>query len=119
MNVVNWFELPVRDLARATAFYAEVLDRELEIATHGSETLTVFGSAKDGAGGALISEPKREPSEHGARIYMPIADITAALIRAREAGGTIVKEKTSIGPMGFIGLFRDLDGNVVGLHAIS
>ncbi|MET0341989.1 MAG: VOC family protein [Polyangiales bacterium] len=117
MNAVNWFELPVRDLQRATDFYAKVLGRPLKVETFGSETLTRFGSAKDGAGGALVQEAGREPSEHGARIYMPIADITAALQRASEAGGKVVSEKTSIGPMGFTGLFRDLDGNVVGLHA--
>ena len=119
MNAVNWFELPVRDLKRATDFYSKVLDRPLEISTKGDETLTVFSSARDGAGGALIQVPGREASEHGARIYMPIADITAALERARAAGGQVVSEKTSIGPMGFIGLFRDLDGNVVGLHAYA
>ena len=118
MNAVNWFELPVRDLERATDFYAKVLDRALKIETIGNETLTRFGSAKDGdAGGALVQLAGREPSEHGTRIYMPIGDITAALNRAREAGGKVVTEKTPIGPMGFIGLFRDPDGNVVGLHA--
>ena len=119
MKAISWFEIPVDDLERATKFYATVLDRELRIETIAGETLTCFGSGDDGAGGALISEAGRKSSEHGARVYLPTEDITAALNRAREADGQVVLEKTSIAPNGFIGLLRDLDGNVIGLHAMT
>jgi predicted enzyme related to lactoylglutathione lyase len=34
-NVVNWFEIPVSDIARATALYSAMLDTKLERSSFG------------------------------------------------------------------------------------
>jgi predicted enzyme related to lactoylglutathione lyase len=73
---------------------------------------------KDGAIGALIVDPKRPPrGGDGTVIYLRVDDVGLAVARAREAGAKIVQPLTSIGPMGWLALFADFDGNVVGLHA--
>jgi predicted enzyme related to lactoylglutathione lyase len=41
------------------------------------------------------------------------------LQRIPKAGGTVVKPKFSIGQHGFIALFKDTEGNVVGLHSMK
>jgi hypothetical protein len=40
-------------------------------------------------------------------------------MRAKEAGGHIVKDKFSIGDYGNIALVSDPDGNVVGFHSMA
>jgi predicted enzyme related to lactoylglutathione lyase len=55
-NPVNWFEIPVKDLARAQNFYEKVLDRKLT--REDMDTLNMAFPAMEqgvpGAAGALI-----------------------------------------------------------------
>ena len=111
---VNWFEIPVQDLARAVEFYGTVLGEPLGTMDGPSGPMHVFMGA-DGPAGALASD-ELTPSEQGVLVYLGCDDIPAALSRAEQAGGAIVQPKTSIGPHGWIGRFTDTEGNAVALH---
>ena len=48
-------------------------------------------------------------------VYIVVPDVDAALKKAMKAGGSVVFPATKVGPTTTIGLFSDLDGNVLGL----
>ena len=54
----------------------------------------------------------------GTVIYFGCKDCAAETARVATHGGTVVKEKTSIGEHGFIALARDTEGNVIGFHSM-
>ena len=41
-SALNWFEIPVRDMDRAQAFYEKLLDTTLRREQMGEQTLSVF-----------------------------------------------------------------------------
>ena len=65
-----------------------------------------------GAEGALI--PRAEAPD-GVLVYVGVDDIDGALAAVREAGGTVVTDKTPIPAMGWSARFHDSEGNLVGL----
>ena len=120
-NPVVWFEIPVTDLERAKAFYEHVLDLELRLREGDGIRMAWFPMSDDayGAAGTLAEGRQYTPATTGTMIYLSTADIDAAFERVVEKGGGVVLERMSIGEYGFIGLFRDSEGNCVGLHSMS
>ncbi len=116
-HAINWFEIPVRDLGKAAAFYGEMLGRPLSQEVFGGIPHAMFATTGDHVvTGALIQDPKREPGARGVTIYLDVASVQPAVDRAVAAGGKLVQPTTDIGPHGTIALIADRDGNVVGLH---
>ena len=108
-NAVNWFDIPVVDLDRATKFYSEILSSELRIENFAGELMAIF---------PLIAQESQKPSMDGAIVYLDAGDdVAVALEKVETAGGEIIMPKTSIGPMGFIAYIKDTEGNRVGLHS--
>jgi len=121
VNAINWFEIPVKDMARAKAFYAAVLGQDLT-AMEGHEASYVFlPSDREGVGGALSSMDGAEPSgKQGVVIYLNGGDdLAAPLGRVAGAGGQVTQEKMSIGENGHVGFFMDTEGNHIGLHSMG
>ena len=61
-NAAVWFEIPVTDMKRSMAFYAEVLGNELRLDETGPNPMAIF-AAKDDARSPAISiraSPLRE-----------------------------------------------------------
>lgn len=113
---VNWFEIAVSDLAKSTRLYEAALDTTLKVAPFNGIPHAILQAGAQSIG-ALIMDPSRPVrAGHSTVIYLQVPSVKAALGRALEAGAKIVQPETSIGPQGVIGLFADLDGNVVGLH---
>jgi predicted enzyme related to lactoylglutathione lyase len=113
---VNWFEIAVSDLSRATTLYESTFDTTLKVAPFNGIPHAIF-QVGERSFGALIVDPNRPVrAGHSTVIYLQVSNVKDALGRALEAGAKIVQPETSIGPQGTIGLFADLDGNVVGLH---
>lgn len=118
-NPVIWFEIAVKDIARARRFYETVLGLELAEPIQMDEaTLSFFPMEMDvvGAGGALIRSPHVEPSQQGTTIYFSVPSIDPVLERIGRAGGKHCMPRTSIGEYGFIAHFQDTEGNRVALH---
>lgn len=120
-DAISWFEIPVRDLARAQRFYEIVLDRQLKPETMGDERLAVFPADEGRAQGCIQQSSKPvEPSAAGTRVYLDASpSLDAALDRVRGAGGRITTPKVALPPgMGYFAHVADTEGNVVGLHAL-
>jgi len=117
MNVINWFELPVVDMERAVRFYEALTDKKLKRENFMDVPHAIFGSSKDGVGGALIKHADRKPVAGGTTVYLDSSDIDAALTRVSKLGAEVRQPKTSIGPLGWVALLVDSEGNLVGLHS--
>jgi len=119
-NAIDWFEIPVRDIERAQAFYEALLGAPLRRETIAGNTLAVFSYAETGVGGCLIAgESAQTPSSDGTLIYLnagPRLDDTLARVAA--AGGRIATPKVQLpGDMGCYAHVSDTEGNRIGLHA--
>ena len=117
-HAIDWFEIPVTDMPRATAFYGAVLHIDFTHEQAGDMAMAVFPyTAGDGVGGALARHPGKRPAAAGVVIYLNAGgDIHGAVARAAEAGGRVTLPVTDIGDPGLIALIEDTEGNVVGLH---
>jgi len=119
-NSLNWFEIPVTDMARAKGFYQTVFEIEMqEMEMEGS--LMAFFPWESGSGkanGSIVQGEGYVPSMDGTCVYLNgNPNLGEPLSRVEAAGGQILLPKTSIGENGFIALIRDTEGNKVGLHS--
>ena len=118
-QVINWFEIPVGDIGRASKLYEAMLDTKLARETFMDVPHALLTNADHSCvGGALVSDPKRPPKRGtGTLLFFNATDgVDRCLSRAVEAGAKVVQPATAIGPHGTIALVEDLDGNVIGLH---
>jgi predicted enzyme related to lactoylglutathione lyase len=72
-----------------------------------------------GAPGALIKMDGLPSGGNSVLVYFTCEDCAIESGRVPENGGTVVKEKFSIGEYGFISLVTDTEGNMVGLHSLQ
>jgi predicted enzyme related to lactoylglutathione lyase len=115
---VAWFEIPVKQMARAKAFYEHVLGTTLESMQMGPADMAMFPSAQ-GPVGCLIQSDGYTPSQAGTLLYFGVADIAGTLARAESRGGKTLLPKMSIGEFGAVAHFEDCEGNRVALHSQS
>ena len=122
-NAISWFEIPTTQLDQAQAFYEAVLQRPMRREAMGPSQGAVFAydMAAGGVGGALMMGPTAPPlATGGTLVYLDASpSLDAALERALAAGGQIALPRQALPPgMGFFAHITDLDGNLVGLHAL-
>jgi predicted enzyme related to lactoylglutathione lyase len=119
-NPVGWFEIYVQDMDRARAFYETVLDTTLTAL--GPPELQMFAFPGDmvstGASGALVRIPGVSSGGNSVMIYFTCEDCGLEGSRVAAAGGTLHREKMSIGEYGFVVLAVDTEGNMFGLHSL-
>ncbi len=122
-NPVSWFEIYVKDMPRAKAFYEAVLAvklQKLEATAGGISEMWSLPMHREapGAAGALV-RMEGGPAGGGAStiVYFVTDDCTTELARVVPNGGSVKKPKVAIGPHGFIALIQDTEGNVIGLHS--
>ncbi|MCE1184075.1 MAG: VOC family protein [Zoogloea sp.] len=117
--IINWFEIPVLDMARAVRFYEATLACSLRLEDMGATRLAVFPYAQPATGGALCAGPGFKPGLDGIVIYLDAGpDLAATLARAEAAGAEVLLPSMQISPeIGSIAWIKDSEGNRVGLHA--
>jgi predicted enzyme related to lactoylglutathione lyase/pimeloyl-ACP methyl ester carboxylesterase len=114
----TYFEIPVKDLGRATSFYEKVLGCQFERTVIDGNQMALFPAARGvgGISGALAKGEGYVPGKEGARIYFQTVDIDDTLRKAQLAGGRILYPRTSIGSRGWVAEFEDSEGNCIALH---
>ncbi len=120
-NAINWFELYAADFERATAFYAEILGSKLEVMDTPSGKMGMFPCNMEcGVGGSITNMEGCKPGPGGTLVYINVeGDLDGVIERIPAAGGKIVRPRMAIPPHGFIAIFEDSEGNVVGLHSMT
>lgn len=116
---ITWFEIPARDIDRATHFYEALLGKALRRESMLGSELAVFPAADGGIAGCLQAGGDVPEPGSSTVVYLDVApELDAALARAARAGGRVVKPRTALPPgMGFFAHIEDSEGNRVGLHA--
>jgi predicted enzyme related to lactoylglutathione lyase len=120
-NNLNWFEIPVNDMARAKHFYQVAFSIHMEDMNMPGMEMAGFpyemGSGK--VAGALVKSEHHKPSTDGVNIYLNAnPDMTQVLQRIESEGGKILMGKTLISPeIGYMASFIDTEGNRISLHS--
>jgi predicted enzyme related to lactoylglutathione lyase len=128
-NAVNWFEIYVTDFSRAKRFYESILKSTLqdtpsencENSPKENFKMAMFPfDMANGIGGAIVLMTGYSPGQGGTIIYLNVeGDLDGVIERIPAAGGSIVKPRMAIGEHGFIAIFKDSEGNIVGLHSMK
>lgn len=121
-NLVVWCEIPVTDMARAKAFYAEVLDVSFTDEHIDEMHMAMFVADPKAVSGALIKSNHYEPSARATVIYFDGGpDLSPALARAEAYGSKVIWPKTPIqeGQGGYFAQFMDSEGNRIGLYSAA
>lgn len=121
-HAINWFEIPARDLDRATRFYEAILATSLERMTMDGSHMAIFPCEQAGVGGCLVAgDNAPAAATQGTLVYLNAApSLDAVLARVAAAGGTIETPKTALpNDMGVFATVLDTEGNRVGLHAMA
>ena len=119
-NPVGWFEIYVQDIARARALYEAVFETRLErLDSPGIEMWAFPGDdARPGTAGALVHMPGHASGSNSTVLYFSCADCAVEAARVEAAGGSVFRDKFSIGQYGFVALVTDTEGNMIGLHSM-
>lgn len=121
VNILNWFEISVADIARAKKFYEEVFSIKMEEQEMMGMKMAFFPmeSMNGKVSGGLVQGPYHKPSADGAKIYFNAnPDMDAILGKIEKAGGKVTMPKTKItDDIGYMANFIDTEGNGVALHS--
>jgi predicted enzyme related to lactoylglutathione lyase len=115
MSLVVWFDLPVRDLDRAIAFYSAVLGQPVQREDYPNMSVGLFPQEDGEPGGCLFVG---EVAENGPLLYFSVdGGLERAIMMAESYGGEILEPKHQIGAHGFRAVVRDSEGNRIALHS--
>lgn len=115
--MINWFEIPTTDLARARHVYQQVLETELLSLMILDTERSIFPYSKPGTGGALIKSAMFIPLCQGSLVYRYTANLAAVLQRVVfNSGQVILAPEILANNIGTIALLIDCEDNRVGFH---
>ena len=123
-QVIDWFEIPVRNFERACAFYETVLETQLHRENYAGAgvSMAVFRGEECAVKGALMSgNPALQVGASATLVYLHAGiSLDAALQRVIASGGNIVMPKTTLPEgLGLMAHILDVEGNRVGLHTYA
>ena len=111
LNAVLWVELATRDIARAEAFYRQVLGWTAEaFPGMGNYRVLSAGGCEVGFGGMQQMDEQSAGVPLQWSIYLHVADVDAALIRASELGGHVCVPAFDVPGVGRIARIDDPSG---------
>ena len=117
-NLINWFEIPASDLARAKKFYEKALGLKIQPMEMPGMQMQMFPMEGERTGGALVQSENHIPGQDGALVYLNGGpQLEKTVKKVEKAGGQIVLPVTDIGQFGRIAQFIDSEGNRVALHS--
>lgn len=120
-NALNWFEIPVNDIKRATKFYETIFGIKMEQQEQMGMKMAFFPyePANGKISGGLVEGPMHKPSADGAKVYLNgNPDLGNVLSKVEAAGGKITMPKTKISDeIGYMAFFIDSEGNAGALHS--
>jgi uncharacterized protein len=116
-KLVSFFEIPADDFERAVEFYEKVFDLKLHVEACSDEKMGFF----PGGEGAVSKAEGFKPSADGVLISLAVESIEQILALVVANRGSISIPKTAIlaNDMGWFAVFKDTEGNRIGLHQKS
>lgn len=121
-SLISWFEIPAADYERGIRFYETLLGVTLNREAMGPMQMATFPCEEGGGpGGAVVHMAGgNPPGPMGTVIYLFAGDdLSVPLARVEPAGGQVIVPKTQISPeIGYFAVFKDTEGNRVGLYSM-
>lgn len=118
-NAIKWFEIPAKDLDRATAFYEQIFDLSLHrMQLNENLSMALFPAEEGTVGGALVHNTDfYQPGHQGPLVYLNAdPNLEAVLERLRNKKGKIIQPKMQVSEeIGYMALIEDSEGNRIGL----
>jgi predicted enzyme related to lactoylglutathione lyase len=103
-------EIIGEDVRKASEFYGSLFGWKIDDSF--GENYMLFNTGREPSGG-LMTPRGNLPA--GIILYVQVEDIDASLRKVGELGGSVVTERTEIPNVGWYGLFRDPNENLMGL----
>lgn len=125
-NPIVHFEIPADNVERAKKFYEELFGWEIKKFDYEGEPYYMIKTVEANEKG-MVKMPgsinggmmKRQNPGQVFTNYIAVEDIDSMLVSIEEKGGEALMPKTEIGAgMGWIAMFKDSEGNVMGLHEV-
>jgi uncharacterized protein len=106
-------ELATNDVAKAKGFYGKLFDWKFDDMPMEGGTYSLIGVG-EGTGGGLMKNPM--PGDGSQWMpYVLVSDIKAATAKARSLGANVCKDVTEVKGMGWLSIFTDPTGAMLGL----
>ncbi len=120
-NLINWIEIPAKDIKRAIAFYKAILGVDIHEADMFGTKIGLFPSDGSNVSGAIVQGDDYVPSTDGIVAYLNGGDdLQTVLDKVGASGGKVIVPKTRISPdMGYFGMFIDCEGNRMAVHSMG
>jgi len=106
-------ELNTTDVKKAKGFYGKLFDWKLEDMPMPEGTYTMVGVGEGTGGGIMKQMIPGAPSAW--MPYVGVSDIKASTKKAKDLGARILKDVTEVGDMGWLSIFTDPTGAMIGL----
>jgi uncharacterized protein len=118
-NLISIVEIPTIEFPRAVTFYQTILNISIEEINMDGVLMGLFPGDGETISVALINSNQYKTSMDGAVVYFNAGDdLQIVLDKIKANGGKIIVPKTDIGSgMGFYAMFKDTEGNKLGLHS--
>ena len=117
MARVVHFDLMVKDIDRAIAFYKAAFGWKIEKWDNPSMDYWLVDTgdpSEPGIGGGIAVG---EPNFKNGDITLGVESVDDSTARVKAAGGSVTRAKTAIPGVGWMALVGDTEGNVLGLMA--
>jgi predicted enzyme related to lactoylglutathione lyase len=109
---ICWFEVLAADATKAQRFYSELFDWKIDTNNPMKYGMIDTGSKSGVGGGIGTAQPNMYK---GVTFYVEVDDLMGTLKRAEKLGGAIVLPPMDVPNGPSIALFRDPEGNTIGL----
>ena len=121
VNILNWFEISVSDIARAKKFYETIFSVKMDEMEMMGMKMAMFpyDMLSGKLSGSLVQSDMHKPGADGVKIYFNgNPDLDTALSKVEAAGGKVLMPKGKISEdIGYMAFFMDTEGNSVALHS--
>ncbi|MDO5740810.1 MAG: VOC family protein [Ornithinimicrobium sp.] len=108
---ITHVDIPVRDMSSATSFYGSLFGWQIN-EIPGFEGYPMWQAPNQVSGGGLAP---REETFTQPRAYVEVDSIDDTLAKVTELGGEVVMGRSPISENSWWAIFRDADGNELGL----
>ncbi len=114
LDLFGWVEIGSTDLDASAAFYSAVFGWQVTPFADGY--LVALSRGRQVGGFYRWAEPVPD----GIRVYVTVVDLEGTLARVTAHGGTVLHERTEIGPdQGWWADFRDPAGTLLGVTTMA
>jgi predicted enzyme related to lactoylglutathione lyase len=109
-NKIMWLEIASTDVPASAKFYEDLFDWPIVRDEQMDYTMTDFGRGETGVGFSPVDQAQGV-APGSVLVYVDVADVDAAISRAKELGAPIILDKTEIPTVGWMAIFGDPGGN--------